>query len=109
MSDTIDITIDGAEAHVLEAALAAYRSELHSARNLGGPATEAVALMDPIAQRVQAKLHDALYGSGEPVEPDWTMPEGDDGLTRSKADLSLGDHYAGMGHLRSSSAWSVRR
>ena len=33
---SIDLTIDGAEAHVLEAALAIYRGELDAARHLGG-------------------------------------------------------------------------
>jgi hypothetical protein len=101
--DTITLDIDGAEAHVLEAALAIYRGELDAMRHLGGPALDAAVTMDPIARRVQAKLHDALYGSGEPLEPDWTMPESADPLTRAKAtriaewaDLSLGDHYVGM-------------
>lgn len=77
--------IDGAEAHVLMAALAIYRNELSKARDLGGPALEAAALMDPIAARVQAKVHDALFGGDEPVEPEWDMPESADPITRAKA------------------------
>jgi hypothetical protein len=95
MSDLLGLVIDGAEAHVLEAALAVYRGELHKARGLGGPATEAAALMDPIAARVQARLHDELYGKGEAVEPDWTMPEGADPITQAKGaeDYWRGDHH----------------
>ena len=96
MPDTIAFTIDGAEAHVLEAALAIYRQELTEAKALGGPALDAAVLMDGAASRVQAKLHDLLYGSDEPVEPDWSMPEGADPITAAKA-LFAGDHHVGIG------------
>lgn len=82
--DQAPFPIDGSEAHVLEAALAIYRSQLDDARALGGPALDAAATLDPIAARVQARLHDHIYGAGEPVEPDW----------------GLGDHFvfpAGVG------------
>lgn len=71
MTDIITFDIDGAEAHVLEAALAIYRDRLTAARSLGDPAREMASLMDPIAARVQLRLNDALYGKGEPPEPDW--------------------------------------
>lgn len=84
MSDTtIPFEVDAAEAMVLEAALAMYRRGLDDAKQLGGLALDAAATMDPIAQRVQMRLHDRLYGSGDPPEPEW-----------------LGDHHiypAGVG------------
>lgn len=84
MNDALELVIDGAEAHVLEAALVIYRQALHDARDLGGPAQEAAALMDPITARVQAKLHDLLYGTDEAPEPNW-LPEQADDMTAAKA------------------------
>jgi hypothetical protein len=103
--DLIRLNLDGAEAHVLEAALAIYRRELTAARDLGGPAQEVASLMDRPAARVQAKLHDLLYGGDEIPEPDWDMPESADEMTQAKAllfdgegtwvpeDLAAGDHH----------------
>ena len=73
-SELIAFDLDPAEAHVLEAALAIYRGALDEARHLGGPATEAAAVMDPIAQRVQMRLVERLYGTGDVPEPDWSLP-----------------------------------
>ena len=67
--DTITITLDGAEAHVIAAALASYRKLLERTE------PDLSVLLDRIASRAEAKLADAMYGG---------------------ADLAAGDHYAGM-------------
>lgn len=82
-SDRIVFDLDPAEAHVLEAALAIYRGQLDEARHLGGPARDAAHVMDPIALRVQMRLVDRLYRTGDVPEPDWSLPESAD----------AGDHY----------------
>lgn len=66
MNDSITITLDGAEAHVVAAALASYRKMLDRA----GP--DLSVLLDRIALRAEHKLADEMYGG---------------------ADLALGDHY----------------
>ncbi len=68
MTDDITLTLDGAEAHIIAAALAVYRRML-SERWADGE------LFDRIATRAEAKLETAMY----PVE-----------------DLAAGDFYAGM-------------
>ena len=94
-SDLIAFDLDPAEAHVLEAALAIYRGQLDEARRLGGPALEAAVVMDPVALRVQMRLVDRLYGTGDIPEPDWSMPESADPITAAKGreDFFAGDHH----------------
>ena len=91
-SDLIAFDLDAAEAHVLEAALAIYRGALDEARHLGGPAQDAAAIMDPIALRVQMRLVERLYGTGDVPEPDWSMPESADPLTVAKGEYPIAYH-----------------
>jgi|GEM_PF-1757769 len=65
-ADHITITLDGAEAHVVAAALGAYRKLLERTE------PDLSVLLDRIALRAEHKLADAMYGG---------------------ADLAVGDHY----------------
>lgn len=81
---------DASEVIVLVAALALYRADMARCRRLGGDALEEADLLDPIAARVQARVYEALYGTDEPVEPDWSLDTDD----------FAGDHHvypAGVG------------
>lgn len=71
----MQMDIDGAEAHVLTAAIALYRGILAEGVQLGGEAADMAVIFDPIASRVEAKVLDLLYGPDvEPAEPEWNLP-----------------------------------
>lgn len=78
-TDRLILELDGAEAHVLEAALSLYRASLAHGLHLGGIAGDTARTLDPVAIRVTAKLLDLLYPD---LTADSPMP-----------DLSLGDHH----------------
>ena len=99
----MQLTIDVPEAQILEAALAIYRNQLHHARDLGGDARDAAHVMDPIAARVQGKVHEALYAPELPKHYHLSDhdPECDCvHINRVVEDDQAGDHYvypAGVG------------
>lgn len=66
MNDIITLELDGAEAHIVAAALASYRKLLERTE------PDFLSVLDPIARRAEAKLADQMYGG---------------------ADLAAGDHY----------------
>lgn len=80
MTDTLHLPMDGAEAHVLEAALVIYRDRLTESKALGGAALDAAVLLDGPAARVQARLHALLYavrfdGEGVVTTGEYPDPE----------------------------------
>lgn len=99
---TIDLPLDPPETHILTAALAMYRGALAHDRRIGGVAAEMAETLDPIAGRIERRLYKAMYGTAEPVEPDWAL--GLDPIDAAKAEaarwdpaLAAGDHHVGVG------------
>jgi hypothetical protein len=79
MADSITLTLDASEQHIVTAALLLYEAHLCAAETLGGDARETAESVGPIARRVQCRLFDAMYGPDG--EPEWVDP-----ITAAKAE-----------------------
>lgn len=93
MTDIV-LVLDGAEAAVVDAALAEYRGALLRADAKGGVAAEMAQTMGPVANRVARALHLQMYGLDEADEPTWLHEaEGADPVTFAKGEAERMGEY----------------